>query len=257
MSQRDGARPTILVVDDDPATATAVMDVLACGEQQVVRAASGTAALAALDEARPDLVILELMLPDGDGLLLCPRLRERSGAPILVCSRTRRRRDPLLALELGADDFVAKPYDLDELEARVRVALRRAAARGAPEVAPSAQVYRIGALVVDCSRRRVTLGGTDVPLTPTEYRLLVALAGQPDAVRSREELAQQVWGYQDVGSSRAMDVHVRHLRVKLAAGAAPAPPIVAVRGFGYKLVSDGSGSARESTPDKRAYRTSP
>src|SRR5215213_2824231 len=94
--------PTILVVDDDPATATAVMDVLACGEQQVVRVASGAEALAAVDAARPDLAILELVLPDGNGLLLCARLRKLSGLPIIVCSRTRRREDPLLALELGA-----------------------------------------------------------------------------------------------------------------------------------------------------------
>jgi DNA-binding response OmpR family regulator len=186
------------------------------------------------------------MLPDVDGLVLCTMLKAQAPVPIIVCSATSRRRDAILSLKLGADDFVAKPFNVDVLLARIEAILRRTLLGGRPAAPPAAppprtrEEVRVGSLVIDTTRRRVVVGTASVALTPTEYRLLAALAAHPDVILSRDELARQVWGYADVGHGRAIDVHVRRLRVKLAhAGArTPGPSIVSVRGFGYKLVPE-------------------
>jgi DNA-binding response OmpR family regulator len=195
------------------------------------------------------------MLPDADGLVLCADLKARLDVPILVCSASPERRDRILALKLGADDFVGKPFDLDELEARVESLLRRVAQRQqvadvANDVARSSQPSQppreqilLGDLVVDHLRRHATLGGAPLQLTPTEYRLLRALASRPNEVLSRQDLAQQVWGYHEAGNGRAVDVHVGRLRAKLTRNATLSPAIVSVRGFGYKLVWEGCDGA--------------
>jgi two-component system alkaline phosphatase synthesis response regulator PhoP len=146
----------------------------------------------------------------------------------------------VLGLRLGADDFVAKPFDASELEARIEAVLRRAGTPHAAEAPPSAtspDLQRAGNLAIDHTRRRVSLGGTPLQLTPIEYRLLRALVSRADDVVTRDELAQQVWGYQDVSSGRTIDVHIRRLRAKLATGTNP-PVIASVRGLGYKLISN-------------------
>ncbi len=154
------------------------------------------------------------------------------------------KRDAILGLKLGADDFIAKPFDIYELEARVEAVLRRTTQMRA-ETAPAPPDHiRVGELIIDRSRRRVTLGGEPIQLTPTEYRLVSALASRPDEILSRDDLATLVWGYQDASSGRTIDVHIRRLRVKLTQGPVPAPAIVAVRGFGYKMaVEEGANGA--------------
>jgi DNA-binding response OmpR family regulator len=234
-------RASILAVDDDPNAAGTLRDLLEFAGYQVWMAATGAEAKQMLEEVRPDLVILDIMLPDVDGLVLCSELQKTANVPIIMVSGTTRKRDATLALRLGADDFIWKPYDTYDLEARIEAVLRRshqqhvAAASTNQEGPPQ---YQVGELIVDRLRRHVTLGGKELQLTPTEYRLLCTLVSRPGDVFSRDELAQRVWGYQDASSGRAIDVHIRRLRVKLDSGAVPPPPIISVRGFGYKIAQN-------------------
>jgi DNA-binding response OmpR family regulator len=194
-------------------------------------------------------------------------LKARSDAPIIICSATSRKRDAVLGFKLGADDFVAKPFHVDELLTRVQAAIRRSHARqrevqagdervaakppmaagfvGGPAAPPPPRSYHVGELVVDHSRRSVKLGDTSVDLTPTEYRLVAALASRPDEVLSRQDLAQMVWGYQDASIGRSIDVHLHRLRTKLKeANPNVAPPaVVAVRGFGYKMTREAASQS--------------
>lgn len=249
------AGPTILLVEDDLAVARTLTDVLAGSGYRVWHVENGADAKATLEQARPrpDLIVLDLMLPDVDGLVLCSSLKQAADVPIIICSASNQPRDKVLGLRLGADDYIPKPFDIYEFEARVEAVLRRAQHQartggGAPTAAAGTpEQIRLGELVVDRSRRRVTLGGSALQLTPTEYRLLVALASRPDQILSREELAQTVWGYQDVSNGRTIDVHIRRLRVKLASGPVVAPPIISVRGFGYKIAHEDVAPAATTT----------
>jgi two-component system response regulator MtrA len=236
---------TIMLVEDDHAVAQTLTDALESSGYRIWLAETGADARTLLDQTRPDLVILDLMLPDVDGLVLCSGLKAVADIPIIICSATPQRRDAILGLKLGADDFIAKPFDIYELEARVEAVLRRTTQTRAPEASPSPPDHiRVGELIIDRSRRRVTLGGEPIQLTPTEYRLVSALASRPDEILSRDDLATLVWGYQDASSGRTIDVHIRRLRVKLGQGPVPAPAIVAVRGFGYKMaVEEGANGA--------------
>lgn len=237
-SRASGAT-TIMVVDDDRVTAQTLTDALEASGYRIWLAETGADARVLLEQTHPDLIILDLMLPDVDGLVLCSGLKAVADVPIIICSATPHRRDAVLGLKLGADDFIAKPFDIYELEARVEAVLRRSSqARPAESSSALAGHIRVGELIIDRSRRRVTLGGVPIQLTPTEYRLVSALASRPDEILSRDELATLVWGYQDASSGRTIDVHIRRLRVKLSSGAVPAPAIVAVRGFGYKMAVD-------------------
>ena len=255
------SRGRVLLIEDEPTIAELLVQVLEEEGYRVTSVATGRTAELILDEIRPDLVMLDLILPDVDGLLLCSQLRAKSSAPIVVLSGSQRHRDRVLALRLGADDFVSKPFDLNELIARVAAILRRAVGSGMPAAGSGAQafgraplgapaspvgsaaasapaggeVYGVGDLVIDRRRRSVTIAGTPVHLTPTENRLLTTLASEPGRVFAREDLAEAIWGSTTIGESRAVDVHIRRLRAKLEPFGASAPPIVTVRGFGYKL----------------------
>ncbi len=240
------AHATILLVEDDPATAMTMADLLESSGYSVKHAATGAQAKAVLQEEEPSLILLDLMLPDTDGLVLCADLKSRhENVPIIICSASNQSRDRVLSLKLGADDFIGKPFDISEMEARIEAVLRRASHEPVADHGPAqrpVEQQRIGDLLIDHNRRRVSLGNKPLQLTPTEYRLLRTLASRADDVVTREELAQQVWGYQDASSGRTIDVHIRRLRAKLAQGH-NAPPIVSVRGFGYKLVSDAKRTA--------------
>jgi two-component system alkaline phosphatase synthesis response regulator PhoP len=230
------SRGTILLVEDDAAIAYLMTDVLESAGYQVREAATGAAARVMVGQRRPDLIILDLVLPDEDGLVLCSMLKNEANVPILICSGTQRRRDAFLSLKLGADDFIAKPFDVYDLLARVEVLLRRAA-RHDSEVNGGRGPIRIGELQIDHSLHQVTLAGYALQLTPTEYKLLTVLAARPDQVVPRDALAKLVWGDPDTGTSRTIDVHIGRLRVKLSQGGRVAPQIISVRGFGYKIVS--------------------
>ncbi|MBI3969145.1 MAG: response regulator transcription factor [Chloroflexi bacterium] len=231
----------ILLVEDDPVAAQVLTDSLQVEGYRVWHAGSALEAERLLRQVHPDLIITDLMLPDENGLVLCAELKAKVNAPVLVCSATKRKEDLKLAFKLGADDFFRKPYNWDEVQIRVGAALRRSAVHrtaASRNVTGSAEISgpnRIGSLRIDQARCRVTLGGRGLHLTPTEYRLLCALASRPNEVLSREELAQGVWGYHDFGTERTLDVHMRRLRAKLSAEGAAAPSLITVRGFGYKL----------------------
>ena len=248
---------TILLIEDDPGIADLIRDVLEASGYRVWWAEGGTAGQALFDQARPDLVILDLRLPDADGLALCAALRKRSDVPIIVCSGTPLKQDTLLAFERGADDFIPKPFVVDELRVRVEAVLRRTGYREAqhtpgPAAQPAPQrprVDRIGELTIDHTRHRTHLGAREIALTATEHHLLQALVSRPDEVLSRRELAQVVWGSEEASIGRSIDVHVHRLRAKLRQAqeetGLPAPRVVAIRGFGYKLVRP---SPQSNTP---------
>jgi DNA-binding response OmpR family regulator len=229
---------SVLLVDDDPAVARRLKDSLEPRGYRIWHAQNAAEALLLVDEVDLDVILLDLMLPDGDGLALCPVLRQRTEAPIIACSGSKRREYGVLALKLGASDFVAKPFYLPELEARIEAVRRRAAARqGAPGSWPGAAgPQRLGALMIDRAGHRVALAGETIHLTPTEYRLLELLASRPGHVVSRAELVRAIWGHDDPVLAETLGVHARRLRAKLRQEDAVAPSIVAVRGVGYRIL---------------------
>ena len=213
----------ILVVEDEDAIADPLVAGLEREGYDVSRVATGEGAL----EAPPaDLVLLDLRLPDIDGLDVCRELRERSRVPIIVLTARGEEADRVVGLELGADDYVVKPYGLRELIARIRAVTRRAATLGETN-----GPLRSGELEVDERSRRATLGGRHLELTPKEFELLAALARDPGAAVSRQRLLAEVWQTSWYGSSKTIDVHVAALRKKLG------DPgwIETVRGVGFRL----------------------
>ncbi len=227
---------SVLLIEDDLAIARSLSKALESSGYVVTGVDTGAEARSMIDHLRPDLILLDLMLPDTDGLVLTTALKNMTNAPIIICSARQEQVDRVLGLKLGADDFVAKPFDLDELEARMEAVLRRASrVREAPSAAPDQ--LRVGELLISQSRARVTIAGQSVHLTPTEYRLLVTLASRPDQVLTRASLGQLVWGYQDLGTGHLIDVHIGRLRLKLRRASKVAPSIVTVRGKGYTIAS--------------------
>jgi DNA-binding response OmpR family regulator len=215
----------ILVVEDEDAIAEPLVGGLRREGFEVERAATGSAAL---DAALPDLVLLDLRLPDVDGLDVCRRLRERSDVPIIVVTARGEEADRVVGLELGADDYVVKPFGLRELIARIRAVSRRTTARPHAD-----EPIRVGGLEVDERARRARLDGSPLELTPKEFDLLAALARDPGAAVSRRRLLEDVWDTTWYGSSKTIDVHVASLRRKLG------DPgwIETVRGIGFRLRS--------------------
>jgi DNA-binding response OmpR family regulator len=213
----------ILVVEDEDAIADPLVAGLRREGYDVSRVDTGEGAL----EASPaDLVLLDLRLPDIDGLDVCRQLRERSRVPIIVVTARGEEADRVVGLELGADDYVVKPYGLRELIARIRAVLRRTAS-----LAAEGEALRVGDLEVDERARRASLGGRGLELTPKEFELLAALARDPGAAVSRQRLLAEVWQTTWYGSSKTIDVHVAALRRKLG------DPgwIETVRGVGFRL----------------------
>jgi DNA-binding response OmpR family regulator len=239
---------TILLVEDDAETARSLCRALESSGYRVTIAETGSEARSLLEHVRPDLIMLDLMLPDTDGLVLTTTLKALTNAPIIICSARQEQVDRVLGLKLGADDFIAKPFELDELEARIEAVLRRASrVREVPAV-PADQI-RVDDLVISQSRGTVLLAGHPVHLTPTEYRLLLTLTSRPDEVFSREMLGKLVWGYEDIGTSHLIDVHIGRLRLKLRRASSSGPVIVTVRGNGYKIGTGSSSPAGEGESD--------
>jgi two-component system, OmpR family, response regulator MprA len=217
----------ILVVDDDPNILKVMQRGLGFEGYRVQLATSGEEALAAARQSEPDLIILDLMLPGVDGIEVCRRLRGGVKTPILMLTARDAVRDKIAGLEAGADDYLAKPFVFEELVARVRALLRRAAPDG-PDVLSFAD------LTVDTGTREVTRGSRKVQLTAREYELLEFLLRHPRQVLTRELIFQRVWGFDFLGESNVIDVHVRALREKLESDAEPRL-IQTVRGAGYAL----------------------
>jgi two-component system, OmpR family, KDP operon response regulator KdpE len=226
-----GAR--ILVVDDEPQILRSLRTTLASHGYEVQTAATGEEALAAVDGRLPDLVVLDLVLPGLSGLEVCRRLRARSSLPILVLSARGDERDKVAALDLGADDYLTKPFGVNELLARIRAALRRAVgARG-----PSA-VVEAGALRVDFDRRQVTLDGAEVRLTPTEFDLLKVLVANAGRVLTHGYLLRTVWGPEYEGESQLLRVFIGQLRRKVERDPSRPQHILTDPGVGYRFRID-------------------
>jgi DNA-binding response OmpR family regulator len=219
-------RGTILVVDDEPNIADLVELYLRRDGFRVVKAAAGEDVLAAVGTHRPRLVVLDVGLPDIDGLEVCRRLRQTSAIPVIFLTARDTEIDRVLGLELGADDYVTKPFSPPELVARVKAVLRRA--DGAPT---TAEVVQVGGVTIDLGRREVRVGEEPTAFTTKEFDLLTFLAERPGLALSRQQILDGVWGYDWFGDARTVDVHIAQVRKKVAT----AVRIDTVRGVGYRL----------------------
>jgi DNA-binding response OmpR family regulator len=222
----------ILVIEDDPKTVELVKLYLERDGCEVHAAYDGLNGLKKAREVSPDLVVLDLMLPGLDGMSVCRILREESGVPVIMLTARATEQDKLEGLDIGADDYMTKPFSPRELVARVRVVLRRAAADSL-QTGPSL-VERAG-LRVDFMRHEVAVGDRQVHLTPTEFRILGALVREPGRVFSRSQLIEKVLGYDFEGSERTIDVHVLNLRRKIEPDSREGCLIRSVYGVGYRF----------------------
>ena len=217
----------VLVVDDDPALAEMLTIVLRGEGFDTAVVGDGTRALPAVRELRPDVVLLDLMLPGMNGIDVCRAIRTESGVPIVMLTAKSDTVDIVLGLESGADDYVVKPFKPKELIARIRARVRRT------ETEPAEQLA-IGDVTIDVPAHQVARAGEPIALTPLEFDLLVALARKPRQVFTRELLLEQVWGYRHAADTRLVNVHVQRLRSKVERDPEHPEVVLTVRGVGYK-----------------------
>jgi DNA-binding response OmpR family regulator len=219
----------ILLVDDEPTLlSTLALNLRATG-YEVVTASDGASALDTARSESPDLIVLDLMMPELDGLTVCRALRQVSDTPILVLTARTGELDKIVGLEAGADDYMTKPFSLGELQARLRALLRRAGPRRASDE------IRSGDLTLNLVSRRAFLGDKELVLSPKEFSLLAELMRHQGAVLSRDLLLTRVWGYDFFGDSRTVDVHVRWLREKIEPNPSQPSRITTIRGIGYRF----------------------
>ena len=219
----------VLVVDDDDTVREVLRRYLTRDGHEVIEASDGITGLNLVRTGNPDLLVLDLMLPGMDGLEVCREIRRTSQVPIIMLTARAETPDIVAGLELGADDYITKPFEVPELVARLRSVLRRTAGAGAQGP------LRVGDLEIDEEAFEVRRGGRRLALTATEFRLLAELARRPGRVFSRDLLLENVWGYGYLGDSRLVDVAVQRLRAKVEADPAHPSLIVTVRGVGYRL----------------------
>jgi two-component system OmpR family response regulator len=224
----------ILIADDDSHIREVVRFALERAGHQVIEASNGATALARAATDAPDLIVLDVLMPEQDGLDVCRRVRAASDVPILFLSSRDEELDRVLGLEIGGDDYVTKPFSPRELVARVKAMLRRAPAAASPD--EGARVRR-GDLVLDVERHRCTWAGDEIPLTATEFMLLRSLMTVEDRVYSRDELVERAYGHGHHITARTVDSHVRRIRRKFAA--CGVDPIETVYGVGYRLRASG------------------
>jgi DNA-binding response OmpR family regulator len=229
---RGGAR--ILLVDDEQSVQTLLTYPLRKEGYEVVTAADGQEALDRFAEHRFDLVVLDIMLPKLDGIEVCRRLRTRSKVPIIMLTAKGDEIDKVVGLEMGADDYITKPFSVREFRSRVKAALRRGEMRGDMPDEP----VHAGELEIDYERRSTRMRGAAVRLTYVEFEILSALAAAPGKVQSRTTLLEQVWGDSTYRDPRTVDVHIRHLREKLERDARNPEYVFTVRGVGYRFRDD-------------------
>jgi two-component system response regulator MtrA len=220
-------KPRVLVVDDDPALAEMLGIVLRNEGFEPSFVGDGDQAMPAFHATKPDLVLLDLMLPGTDGIDVCRAIRAESGTPIVMLTARSDTVDVVIGLESGADDYILKPFKPKELVARIRARLRRN-----DEIA--GETLRIGDLSIDVAGHVVSRDNVPISLTPLEFDLLTALARKPRQVFSRDHLLEQVWGYRHVADTRLVNVHVQRLRAKVERDPEHPEIVVTVRGVGYK-----------------------
>ncbi len=251
------SRPLVLIVDDEPTVRETIAINLRREGLEVAFASTGTEAVAVAREVSPDLIVLDVMLPGMDGFEVCRVLREQSTVPILLLSARAEEIDRVVGLEIGADDYLTKPFAMRELVARVRAMLRRSRMhapaaeppgtqrlaaidhldeKGAPPASKGDGTISAGDLSIDVPRRQVTFAGELVSLTSKEFELLLYFMQHPGIVLSREALLRQVWGYDYPVDTRTIDVHIRWLRQKIEQDASAPTRIITVRGHGYRFV---------------------
>jgi DNA-binding response OmpR family regulator len=224
---------TILLVDDEDSIQKLLTYPLEREGYRVLQARDGEEALTRFASERVDLVVLDIMLPKLDGLEVCKRLRAESEVPIIMLTARDDELDKVLGLELGADDYITKPFSIREFRSRVRALLRRASV--ARQVDEGDDLITAEGLTIDLSRRAVEVGGQRVQLTYVEFELLRILASHPGRVYSRRMLLEALWGGADYREPRTIDVHVRHLREKLERDPAEPEYLLTVRGVGYRF----------------------
>jgi DNA-binding response OmpR family regulator len=229
VAERDGMPQKILVVDDEPKIVDICRDYLQAAGFDVIQAEDGRKGLAAARSEQPDLVVLDLMMPGMNGLDVCRELRRDGSMPIIMLTARVEETDKLVGLELGADDYLTKPFSPRELVARVRTVLRRSSAN------PQSDIIRVGDLELDRGRFRVVIKGIEIALTPTEFELLAMLASQPGRIFSRAQLLEAVRGVSFESYERAIDSHIRNLRRKIEPEENQPHYIQTVYGVGYKL----------------------
>jgi DNA-binding response OmpR family regulator len=228
---------TILVVDDEPKIVQLARDYLEHAGFDVITASNGAAALEAVARLHPDLVVLDLGLPEVDGLEVTRRLRQAGDLPIVMVTARDDELDKLLGLEMGADDYLTKPFSPRELVARVRAVLRRTEVSATPFGTPGT-VLRAADVTIDLDRMRVEVGGRVADLTPTEFQLLAALASRPGQIRTRAQLLDAVHGVAFESYERAIDTHIKNLRRKIEADPRVPRYILTVHGVGYRFADD-------------------
>jgi DNA-binding response OmpR family regulator len=231
--------PRILLVDDEQSLQTLLSYPLRKDGYEVVQATDGREALARFAEQTFDLVVLDVMMPKLDGLEVCRRLRSRSTVPIIMLTAKTEEIDKVLGLEIGADDYITKPFSLREFRSRVRAALRRAGMTRDHEQLPEDEVLELGDLRIDPAKRSVNAHGEDIRLTFVEFEILTALAHSPGRVFTREMLLTRIWGDSAFRDPRTIDVHIRHLREKLERDAKDPEFLFTVRGVGYRFRDTG------------------
>ena len=227
--------PVVVLIEDEPEIRRFLRATLLSHGYRLVEAVTGQEGLQAAETRQPDLIILDLGLPDMDGLEVIRRLREWTGVPILVLSARGQEADKVAALDAGADDYVSKPFGVSELLARTRASLRRAERTGR---AADEQSFSTGDLQVDFAHRRVTVKGQDVHLTPIEYRLLTTLARHAGKVLTRNQLLKEVWGRAYTDQAHYLHVYMAHLRRKIEANPAQPRYILTEPGVGYRLTAE-------------------
>ena len=226
------AVPQILLVEDDPGIRAALGLALEDEGYDILQAPNGRLGLSMANSESPDLVLLDLRLPDLSGFDVCREIRQASNVPIIIVTAQTDTHDLVAGLEAGADDYVTKPVNVKELAARIRAALRRLV-REVSGRAPD--VSRFGDVELRRSAGIVTKAGVEVPLTKTELRLLIEFADHPEMVLSRDQLLERVWGYEYLGDSRLVDAHIRRLRVKIEDSPNDPKFITTARGLGYRF----------------------
>ncbi len=229
------AAAKVVIVDDDEHIRELAALYLRKEGFEVTCAVNGATAVQQIQRSNPSLVVLDLMLPGMSGYDVCKQVRLESNVPIIMLTARDEDVDKIVGLELGADDYLTKPFNPRELVARVKAVLRRADGAGHARAPGAAAVITAGELTIDKPRREATLGGRGLTLRTKEFDLLATLAENEGIVLTREQLLDRVWGYNFYGETRTVDVHVQHVRAKLAGSALS---IVTVRGVGYKLVDE-------------------